>query len=516
VSENVSNGGVPVSRRRLPGLSIEHLWPLAVLAGVFALVSTSPIRPHDFWWHLKVGQEIAASGRIPGVDAFSSTMTGAPYNNYASYWLMEVAYHFIYGWGGPALIIFFHSLLVTAAYMLLLRLCWWVSRSWRIAAVSALFAAVLGFDNWNVRPQAIAFLTGVVVLSAIYGYRSHPRLWLLALPPVALLIWTNGHGSFVIGLLMLGIWLVDEVLDAVQSRFFQRDGWHLARVWPPALTLLVSAAACLVNPRGPGILSYVTGLSGNPVIRVLVPEWAPPSFADRSGALFLAALLACAVVLAISPRRPSRFQILTYVIFGALALSTARSVIWFGIVMAPVLADHLTALSSGRTSPSPARIRTRKHPLLNYLFAAVLCVAALLALPWFKHLLPLHPIKQGLISGETPVAATEVLLQKQLPGPLFNDLAFGSYLIWAAQPEYPVFVDTRLELYPLAIWRDFLDISAAREGWQAGLDRYGIKSLMLSPTEQPALLSAARDSPDWQLIYEDDAAAIFVRVDAQE
>ena len=84
-----------------PKLRMEHLWPLAVLAGVFILVSTYPIRPHDFWWHLKAGQEIVLSGRIPSVDTFSYTMAGAPYDNYASYWLMEVAYYFALFGGRP-------------------------------------------------------------------------------------------------------------------------------------------------------------------------------------------------------------------------------------------------------------------------------------------------------------------------------------------------------------------------------------------------------------------------------
>ena len=140
----------------------------------------------------------------------------------------------------------------------------------------------------------------------------------------------------------------------------------------------------------------------------------------------------------------------------------------------------------------------------------------LLALPWFKHLLPLPATKAGLISRETPTAATEVLLRERPPGPIFNEPSFGSYLIWAAQPEYPVFVDTRLELYPPEVWRDYLEISAGREGWEAKLARYGVKTLMLSPTAQPALLAAVRDSPDWHLLYEDAAAAIFVRGDAQE
>jgi hypothetical protein len=499
-----------------PKLRMEYLWPLAVVAGVFILVSTYPIRPHDFWWHLKAGQEIVLSGRIPSVDTFSYTMGGQPYDNYATFWLMEVAYYVLYSVGGPALVVFSHSLLVTSAYLLLLRLCWRVSRSGRIAAASTLFAAALGFETWNVRPQAIAFLAGLVVLSAIYGYRSRPRRWLLALPPVALLIWANGHGSYVIGLLMLGIWLVDEVLAAVQARFVQRDGWHLARVWPPALTLLASALACLVNPRGLGTIFYLKNLSGNPVIRGLVPEWAPPSFADRGGAVFLVALLLCAVVLAASPRRPSRFQLLTYAAFGALALNTSRGVIWFGIAMAPVLADHLAALFGRWASTRSGRARSRERPALNTLLVAILLVGVVLALPWFKHVLPLPARKAGLISRETPIAATQILLRERPPGPIFNELSFGSYLIWAAQPDYPVFVDTRLELYPMAIWRDYLDISAGREGWQTKLDRYGINTLMLSPAEQLELITAARNSTDWRLLHEDDVAAIFTRGDVRQ
>jgi hypothetical protein len=508
--------GIPAARRGLPKLSLKSLWPMAVLVGVFVLVGTYPIRPHDFWWHLKAGQEIVLSGRIPSVDTFSHTMVGTPYNNYAAFWLMEVAYYFLYTAGGPALVAFFHSLLVTAAYALLLWLCFRVSRNWRVAAAATFFAVALGFGNWNVRPQAIAFVAGVVVLSVIYEYRARPRRWLLMLPPITLLVWANGHGSFVVGLLMLGLWLADEVLVAVQSRFIHHAGWRLDRIWPPALMLLLASSACLVNPRGFGAIRYVLDLSSNPVIRNLVPEWAPPSFADWSGSVFLLGLLLCAVILAVSPRRPSRFQILTFVTFGVLALSSTRSEIWFGIVMAPVLADHLGALFGAQTATRSGRPGTGEHQGLNYLFAAILLAGVLLVLPWFKHLLPLPLRKAGLISHETPVAATQVLLQEHPPGPIFNELSFGSYLIWAAQPDYPVFADTRLELYPLEFWRDYLDISAAREGWQDSLSHYGVNTLMLSLAQQPNLIAAVRRSPDWRFIYEDGVAAIFARVPRQQ
>jgi hypothetical protein len=504
------------SKRVAPWLSFQHLWPFAVLAGIFILVSTFPIRPHDFWWHLKAGQEIAQSGHLPNLDTFSHTVSGQPYANYAAYWLMEVAYYLLYSAGGLALVILFHSLLVTGAYALLLRLCWLASRNWRVAAASTFFAAALGISNWNLRPQTIAFPAGVLVLSIIYEYRWRPRRWLLPIVPLTILLWSNGHGSFVVGLAMLGIWLADEAIGVVQNHSAEHGWARLDRLWPPVLTLLASGVACLINPRGARIALYVKDLTGNPVIRGFVPEWAPPTFAEWYGALFLIGLLFCAVVLALSPRRPSRFQIMMFVVFGILALRTTRSVVWFGIVMAPVLADHLVALYAGWSTTRPSRPPIRERPALNYLIAAVLCVGVLLGLPWFKHLLPLPVKKAGLISYETPVAATQALLREHPPGLIFNEQGFGSYLIWAAQPDYPVFVDTRLELYPLALWRDYADISAAREDWQARLDRYGIRTLMLSLAEQPALISAARASPEWRLLYEDDAAVIFTRAGAQE
>ena len=147
---------------RLPVLSLGHLWALATLGVIFFFLSTPPIRPHDFWWHLRAGQQILASGQIPTVDTYSYTMAEQLYTNYASFWLMEVAFFFLFGWGNAALVIFVHSVIITSAYAVLLGLCWRVSHSWRIAAAATFFAALLGFNDWNVRPQAIAVLIGAI------------------------------------------------------------------------------------------------------------------------------------------------------------------------------------------------------------------------------------------------------------------------------------------------------------------------------------------------------------------
>jgi hypothetical protein len=68
--------------RALRSFSIEHLWALITLAGIFIFLSTHPLRPHDFWWHAKAGQVIATTGRIPLVDTFSYTVPGKAYPAY--------------------------------------------------------------------------------------------------------------------------------------------------------------------------------------------------------------------------------------------------------------------------------------------------------------------------------------------------------------------------------------------------------------------------------------------------
>jgi hypothetical protein len=457
---------------------LDVLWPATVLVGIFVFLNLSPIRLHDFWWHLKAGEEIVTTGRIPAVDAFSFTRPGEPYPSYAMYWLAESAIYGLYSRGGLALVIFAHSLSITAAYALLLWLAYRASRSGRLAAAATLFGAVLGFDAWNVRPQAITYLLGALYLWAIYRYRWRPRPWLLIIFPVGMGIWANVHGSFPVGFLLLAIWLADEarcVLLAFLKKEPAGPRRTARRLAPPALALLLACLACLANPRGPGIITYVRELAGNPVIRTLVPEWAAPSFDSRVGALFLVGLLFSAVVLALTPRRPAFFQLATFVLFGALGLSSSRGVVWFGIVMVPILAEHFAALRAG-LRPRPglggdqaaepvlavgggqvgSRRRTRPASvLLDGLLVGILLAGLILSLPWLKHLIPLPPSKSGLISAETPVEATRILLQEQPPGNLFADLAYGSYLIWAAAGRYPVFADTRLDFYPLEFWRNY-------------------------------------------------------------
>ncbi len=488
---------LPHLKKLFSGFSIEHLWSITVLAGIFIFLNTHPIRPQDFWWHATIGKEILATGQIPQTDTFSFTAQGQPYPSYQIYWFMEIWLYQLYSWGGPALVVFSHALLITSAYGIILWICRQRSGNWRIAALGTVFAAALGLNDWNVRPQAVTFLLSALILWAITKNRLAPQKRYLAVFPLSMFLWVNSHGSFPIGLLLMGLWFAEEGWKIYQTG--SRD-WHKLQF--SGMALLLGSIACLLNPRGPGIVQYLITMTSNNSVQQLATEWAPPSFDTQLGIFFLGGLLLGIAVLARSPRRPGIFDLGLFLILAAMGLKTSRGSVWFGLLLAPTL----TSMIGWKPAP-PARTQS----LLNRLLAGAILTAVIFTLPWFKDRLPMPPAKAGLISSETPLTATQFLLQERPPTPIFNDMAFGSYLIWAAQPDYPIFVDSRIELYSPQIWDDYIAISAADTDWENRLDHYQIQTLMLSTAEQPDLIQAVQNSSHWQKLYEDTTAVIFTR-----
>jgi hypothetical protein len=95
-------------------------------------------------------------------------------------------------------------------------------------------------------------------------------------------------------------------------------------------------------------------------------------------------------------------------------------------------------------------------------------------------------------------------------GRLFNEMGYGSYLIWTVWPEAQVFIDPRVELYPLAQWQDYQAVSEGRDV-EATLARYGVTRVMLDRHSQPRLSQALGASSSWQREYQDAQSEIYRR-----
>ena len=154
--------------------------------------------------------------------------------------------------------------------------------------------------------------------------------------------------------------------------------------------------------------------------------------------------------------------------------------------------------------------------LFNMIFAIALAIPALIVQPWFIERVPmpkgywkivLRDAPPGpMLSVNTPVAAAEYLSEHP-GGRLFNEMGYGSYLIWAV-PEQKVFADPRVELYPYEQWLDYIKISNGVR-YNELLEWYGADRLLLHREDQQELIRQLEQDPLWQKEYQDPYAQIW-------
>jgi hypothetical protein len=439
-----------------------------------------PVRLADLFWHLAMGRTIATTWNIPTVDVFSFTRAGTPY--FDQPWLAQSILYAVHRAGLEALLAFNFACMVCAS---------WLSAStarlrgatFTAGALAVVLLAPVAMRGWAVRPQALAVPVFAAFVYVLTRFRV-TRRWHVSLAslPVLAALWANLHGSFLLApvlvLTTLGAIVVDDVkVNAVDAR---------------RLLLLggLCAAAPIANPHGVAIYGYVASLLRSTSVHELAPEWRPIALDTAEGLYVTAALLAAFALLA---RRRAWGDLVLVMPFALLEISAVRNGIWLCLVLAPIAATSLTAA------------RSAANERLAWRISAV--VAVLLAVvPWAKPRVLSGPY--GRLLWRAPIGATLALLRDaHPPRRLLHDAATGSYLIWAL-PSQPVFLDTRLELYPVEQWRDMRRLSAGEDVPRL-LDVYAIDGLLLDKQLSGPLVDLERKDARFVLRYEDDAHVYF-------
>jgi len=112
------------------------------------------------------------------------------------------------------------------------------------------------------------------------------------------------------------------------------------------------------------------------------------------------------------------------------------------------------------------------------------------------------------ISSEYPVNAVIYLRQHPQPGPLYNNLGWGGFLMWY-MPDYPVAVDGRNDLYGDQLDELFYASQNGDAGYQTDpyLNEAGVV-LLAADLPLAKILTA---DPRFQLIYQDSMSVVFAR-----
>ena len=476
----------------------DRLWTLlAVLLPILG-ATIAPMSTVDLAYQVRVGDLMRASGSVLSADPLTFTAAGQPWLN--QQWGVGVLLSLGYSAGGWAGLALFRALLVGLA----VGLVFWTARRWlpvRPAASLSLASFVVGIGALALRAQLFGIVCFVLVIALLADRRGRPRLAFLV--PLVVLAWANLHGSFFLGV-------------GAAALAFVADLRAPTPVMRRSLALFVlTAAASVVTPFGPGSWSYAMGLSTNGDVARLVSEWQRTSPLSFAGGLFYLSVMVAALVLAAAWRRDERWPSAPGLLWlGGLILVGAwaeRGVVWwaFGapVVLAPALA-RLAAHSvqtgaSSPAAPAPAGLRR-----LNLGIGVALGLLVILLQPNWRPAATLAG-PDGLLL-DAPVGLATAMRNAGSP----SDRAvvpqrWASWFEWAA-PGVPVMVDSRIEVVPASAWADYLVIAAGGPGTLETLARIRASLVVVDRREEGALLRTLEASDSgWRAVAQDEDGAVF-------
>jgi hypothetical protein len=456
---------------------------VALLFGAIAATACLMPAQADTYWHLRAGEEIWRTMRVPLTESYSFTAAGRPWPDHE--WLWQAVSYALYRAGGMPLLTAVGAAVVMAAFALAYRLMVGPTAT---RFLLMLVGLPLASCVWALRPQIVSLLLLAVLLRLLVDER-----YLLVAP--LFVLWANVHGAVALGGAALGAATVAALLRARRG-----DARDRRRALQLAVLLPVAALATAATPMGFGLWRFIREsmtLSRNTRIN----EWLPayPTGPVEIGFWLVAIAF---VVLALRRRRQlaaaawgDQALVAVALVILPLAMRAVRNISPFLLVAVPAASRLLGAeFRLRRTAAAAGSDRPRLN--LGLLALVTLLEAGGVAAAWGISLPRL---------GWRPVSGDALAALRASPAPLFNRYNEGGFLIWFAR-EKPVFVDSRQDPYPLPFLLDDLAVENGAP-YRPLFRRWGIRSAFL-PADSPLVERLRGDG--WRARFLDDKWVVLV------
>jgi hypothetical protein len=501
-----------------------------------ALVGTSAayfwgtnVADEDLWNHLTFGELKLRTHAVPTIDAWSYSAPGHPWFNHE--WGAEVVFAALYRLGGtPALFAlkFGLGLLILGAILDAART---LARTRGVgaihpatsAAVLVVVFAALG-PGASFRPQLFTMtclaLEWMLLERADHGlFPPAPGRavvgWALAGVPLVILVWTNAHGGFPVGVALDGVFVASVLARAVVARRLGEPAPDARELGLVVLSGVATLAATVANPYGLELHGYLAHTIAN---HDRIAEWLPIPLLSASHAPFkvlLAATAALAVPwLAVASPRSARvdWRLAFLAMVAAAALRHQRHSVLFAIVDASVLLVMAESLRRRMIVGRPSLVPRR--PVAGAIAAGALAVAGV-QLAGVTDRYVASGLTIPYARSEFPADAVAFLRAHDVHGNLAVQFEWGGYTLHHLGDAVRVFIDGRYEAsYPPTVMDDYFTFIDAAPGWERVLDAYPTDGVLLD--RSVAVVSRLERRPDLVRVYADPTAVIYLRREVAE
>jgi hypothetical protein len=503
----------------LPSLAdFAFLMPIVFLFGRMEGVKTL-LSDCDTGWHIRTGEWILANGWVPMRDMFSFSKPGAPW--FAWEWLSEILLAKLNAIGGLQAVVMFSILLLSITFTGLFLL---VRRKANpiLAIAITMLAAAASSIHWLARPHLFTLFFLVLFYAALEQVREG-RTHILGVPvlaalPAVSILWTNLHGGFFVGALMIMAYGGGEILALLFSPSADDRRPALLRARAYFLSGFACIAVSLVNPYTWHLHVHMAQYLRDPWNSQHIMEFLSPSF-HHPTAIFFEVMLVLAVITSVYNISRCQFtEPLLMLVWAHGGLLAARNIPIFMIAAAPPVAAcvqqwllrlpessvaawlrsfaekfNRVAEETGQTD-SIARLH-----LVSVL--GLLLVAALVYAP--------HPPKKfrAEFDPKSYPAAALATLRGDPTARVFTHDEWGDYLIYSLSKTHKVFVDGRSDFYGDDFEEKYVDVLNVKYGWQNTLARFGVDTILMPPNAP--LTGALKESSAWRVVYDDGISLVF-------
>lgn len=363
----------------------------------------------DLGWHLQIGKYILSHG-IPQTDPFSYTMPSYRFVDHE--WLSDVVIAGIFMHFGLIPLHLLFAIIGTVTVFVL-----WRSNTKSYSFLFVLLLAGSLFDFVGIRMQIITWFFIAILVTILSQHTLFQKFRYIL--PLLFLFWSNLHGGFAIGYVLLAIWIIGT---SFENKKFDKHNF---------VVLLLSFITTCINPYGYYLWVEVSKSLFDPTLRTLIQEWFPVIYSDS-----LPFWVYFAVSLVLILRYQYKFtktELLVYLLVLTSAIASMRNIPVFLLVTYGITLRATTYLAKEAFAYPYGKDRFVKAYTFFGITAFILC------LPQFIMVVSMMPRLQDI----PPDGAVFYLKQHVPNGNILTPYGYGGYFILHF-PERKVFIDGRM------------------------------------------------------------------------